>query len=633
MIKLRLVIAKLTFIFSCFAYGNPDVFLKSYFDATNIEAQEIFIDYDLTKADVLSVGHFQFSKETIYVDHGPLKGNKAFKLKLDQPEASQNSFLTLFLPDIFRSEYLEVQAISSSGKLIWEKEIKTSDNDLIRDLYFERLNNSANLIILPANEFSKFPLDFTQEAFRFCIIKEDNSYQTNLCTGFYGVKAEQKKILKARSKGRARVISESKLQPSKGLLKVVKDSTIGFYGETENGESLQFVTLVKWPDITDLYINDKNQIVLETLDFPLLGENLLTNSEELKSFKIKVGFDETMKPTRSSWINWPNQENQIHFSSPQGGGIFTFKLDPKKILKGNDRLKLDSVNVDSTYSEDFKVYGLNNNFLDFKVEQGEFDSEVGPDANFIWNLKELEMNKINSRLLFAKKNVNEFRYYYKVYRGFANEISGRLSGILTAQSLVFNAEINYQHWFENLFGWNNYWLGRQRWGINYRFFKSITQNKTISADSTYSTSAFTTSTLDLKYRFKPGVWGFDEVFGLIISHQDLAYGEGKVKALGGGFFWGRSMPAFVDQIFNLVPLLRYPKWVDMEILTYPNSLDSNSIILYNYSINFHGKVMWTPNFYGEAGFGRKDFNFQDTKALTDSRLQTFYGTAGLGYNF
>jgi hypothetical protein len=60
----------------------------------------------------------------------------------------------------------------------------------------------------------------------------------------------------------------------------------------------------------------------------------------------------------------------------------------------------------------------------------------------------------------------------------------------------------------------------------------------------------------------------------------------------------------------------------------------------NWALNFHGKVMWTDRFFGEAGFGMKNWDFYreftDTNGLFQRQgvlLFTVYATVGLGYNF
>lgn len=140
-------------------------------------------------------------------------------------------------------------------------------------------------------------------------------------------------------------------------------------------------------------------------------------------------------------------------------------------------------------------------------------------------------------------------------------------------------------------------------------------------------------TLDLKYRFTPGVWTRDESSGLMFSYQDITFGTFKAPMMGGGWFWARSMPRVFDNIMNWIPFFRYPKWVDMEVIYYFSSLNSKITLNSPLSVNFHGQILWSKSFFGEAGFGLKRYAFVDKELNQKAELNTFYGTVGLGLKF
>jgi hypothetical protein len=103
--------------------------------------------------------------------------------------------------------------------------------------------------------------------------------------------------------------------------------------------------------------------------------------------------------------------------------------------------------------------------------------------------------------------------------------------------------------------------------------------------------------------------------------------------LGVGVFWARSMPRIFDQLFNIVPIMRYPKWVDAEYIQYFNSLNSDVSLGNNFALNFHGKVLWSQDIFGEAGFGLKQYSVSDKSLNKKAGFTSFYGTVGLGVNF
>jgi hypothetical protein len=143
----------------------------------------------------------------------------------------------------------------------------------------------------------------------------------------------------------------------------------------------------------------------------------------------------------------------------------------------------------------------------------------------------------------------------------------------------------------------------------------------------------TSLTADIKYRFTPGVWTRDASMGMMLGYQDLVFGNFKATMAGAGWFWARSMPRVFDNIFNWVPFMRYPKWVDMEVIYYFSSLKSNITLNSPFSVNFHGQILWSKSIFGEAGFGMKRYAFIDKTLNQKAELNTFYGTLGLGIKF
>ena len=98
-------------------------------------------------------------------------------------------------------------------------------------------------------------------------------------------------------------------------------------------------------------------------------------------------------------------------------------------------------------------------------------------------------------------------------------------------------------------------------------------------------------------------------------------------------FWARSMPRAIDSWLSKIPHMNCPKWVDMEFIAFLSSPDSDIELKSDFLLNFHGKVLWTPTFFGEAGIGVKNYHFERTSDGSGAKLTTFYGTLGVGINF
>jgi hypothetical protein len=196
-----------------------------------------------------------------------------------------------------------------------------------------------------------------------------------------------------------------------------------------------------------------------------------------------------------------------------------------------------------------------------------------------------------------------------------------------------------QYWFESLLGWEHYHLGHQRWGVAAKYFQAL-------AGTDANLTQFAATNVDLKYRLSPGIWARDPTVGLMASYLKFEYGFkdslGKVNfevpVVGGGAFWARSMPKIFDDLFNVIPFLRYPKWVDWEFIYYPMAMKAGQASRFMFAMNFHGKVQWTENFFGEGGFGLKNYSFEDVSSPDPNKqlapqVVVAFGTFGLGFNF
>lgn len=222
----------------------------------------------------------------------------------------------------------------------------------------------------------------------------------------------------------------------------------------------------------------------------------------------------------------------------------------------------------------------------------------------------------------------------EIYRAGAGEASLRLTGVVTSDSdYVVLGEGHVSWWFNDLFDWQNYYLSKQRWGVSAKYFTSLTKLPAATAGGSSEDVSLNVADVDLRYRLTPGLWEKDETLGLIMAYEAMTLGDSSVPKMGVGLFWARSMPRAIDYWFSKLPFMNYPKWVDMEFIKYVSSMDSDITLGDDYVLNFHGKVLWTSSFFGEAGFGLKNYYFEKKSDGSGAKLTTFYGTVGLGLNF
>ncbi|MBL7556444.1 MAG: hypothetical protein JNM24_11535 [Bdellovibrionaceae bacterium] len=309
----------------------------------------------------------------------------------------------------------------------------------------------------------------------------------------------------------------------------------------------------------------------------------------------------------------------------QAGGLFQYYLNLENVPKSADRIYFINNTSNATYLDRYRLYGSSKKKV--KFTSGEL-AKSNTNNEFQWITTLAKKGEFNTATLeYETEDCSRNRAYFEVYRGFSQEFSLKLTGIKTETQFITLGEVTYNKWFED-FGSKPGSLLYQRLGIGLNYFKSFND---IELGEDGSNSALESQSLALKYRFSPGLWNWDESWGALLSYQTIKYETFTTPIAGAGVFWARSMPKLFDSVFNLLPMFRYPKWVDMDFIYYPASLDSKIKTTGSMLLNFHGKILWTKKIYGEAGFGYKAYSLENADVRTE--LRSLYLTLGLGLDF
>ena len=318
-------------------------------------------------------------------------------------------------------------------------------------------------------------------------------------------------------------------------------------------------------------------------------------------------------------------------------GIFSQKIQFEQLPQEKNRPLLAQIAEVATYKE-FSTHRL------LKAEKTEIVKKDDPNAvvddnNYtFFQSQNSEIFKLNrSYLDLRDSQEKKWTVMTENYRGTSSEFSLRTTGLLTAQSVTYLGEVKIDKWFEDIFGWQNAYLSKLRWGISAKAYQNLTDFQSefeTNAGTETVSSDIRMSNVDLKYRFNPGLWNRDESLGALLSYQDILLGANKAAMLGYGAFWARSMPLFFDTLFNYLPFMNYSKYVDMELIYYPKLINTTTMTTKgNWALNFHGKVAWSQKIFGEAGFGTKIFSFYNSSTDRTIEFASFYITFGLGFNF
>jgi hypothetical protein len=613
-----------------------------------VQLPPLEVDYNLeSNSNKLMLNSFAF-------------GENSFELVMDkfqnlEPALSKtlgfekrNVLLISFASVLVR--YGKIEAIGKGGESLWNFELNA--DDLLN--WQEKLNefkylDKSDTSKVNFNSFfwkSKFGvLDFNLDRdagklkgknFRFCISDYEGKLFSRICSVNYILKKEANdhwSLAKDIKKQEVRVLVKNEKAKPIDIVPVTIDKPFQFYAGLENGMSIEFFAKPQPLNLVDFWREPKNKnyIFMGHTNVPLKNFTEILSFDP-KSFLAKVGWLPTIGDTKKYWTLEVDPSDPSIVYRGVGGGIFKQRFEISK-APPEFKVNLDKNTIESTYSDAPVIRAKGPANSQVKSIENKAESK-GTRGDFLWTIKANQKGKSQARTLTVIADNTEWNYSYSIFRAPANELSFRLTGAVGGNSKsVLMGEFAFNKWFESLFSKGSNYYDKQRWGASFKYFQSLGSSSSTSSTGEVSDTSQKIITLDLKYRLTPGVWTLDESWGLMMGYEDLSLGVAKSPLVGGGFFWARSMPKIFDSIFNIVPVMRYPKWVDMEIVFYPVGLKSSVAAGQNYSVNFHGKVLWTQSVFGEAGFGMKSFDLKDKIEGKKTALQSFYGTVGLGINF
>lgn len=499
--------------------------------------------------------------------------------------------------------------------------------------------------------FYEIPMTQITAPFRFCVSKEEISYEVGKKDALSRLAVCSRRYRFLREAGRYQLLLEPKIVKPIVLINdkpvtlkgtaifIEEDIPIKFAAMLKNGTYFEFVSNPKTVRIVDMAKDEENKRVniIGYGDAPMgqIDESFYADSVHWGF----LNFMPTIGDLRKFWRATVDINAPYLYLKGAGGAPFRQNFDFENMPSVKARVVLSDKTTKSTYSSSVWVSGKVDKSVKLSADGAEIRREEGSD-DFEWELPTPQKGVYNKGIINVHEGDKKWMAEYEIFRSYPAEISARLSGVLTKDlTLVVMGEVAAQYWFESVLGWGNYYLAHQRWGLSARYFESL-----VGTDA--DLLKFAAGTVDLKYRFTPGVWGRDPTVGMMGSFLNFDYGFKDslgsvmyhVPVVGGGAFWARSMPKVFDDILNLFPFMRYTKWVDWEFIYYPLALREKQTSTFMFAMNFHGKIQWTQKFFGEAGFGLKNFSFEDVRSPDPNKqlapqVVIAFGTLGLGFNF
>lgn len=613
------------------------------------------IDYDLSQdgGKTLRIGNIRLGEKTLIF---ALRSLSSFQPRLSElaGEEAQHPALVMVWPTaLLRRGTLEM--ISRSGQVIWSYEITeqalsawtakqagwraklrergVSAKDLERGVF------RASFAIRDLRERSS-PLLRNLDSFRFCLSQNEGKLQTRLCSERFATRVTGSQIVMSRAASAAspRVVVMKENGALRGTVPVPADALAQFYADLATGQSYEFLALAPKLDLVDLSDTSKPGLLrVSGFGVAPTSAHAILNPKKFGALTTMLGFEPTIGHDRVYWGAGLRVEDPVLYFPGTGGGVFKQRFQLADVPRSAARPHFEATTKTGTYSSEPTIHGRKQADSQVSSEQNAAKPEAADPTKFSWDFRASEKGAINRSFMSVTYEGKVYKGFYEIYRSYANELSGRFSavGSLGSSNLLLVGELAYNHWFENWFGWDNYYVTQQRWGASFKYFKSLTKVKTGTDKTTGEDkqASLDVMALDLKYRFSPGLWTFDESVGLIGSYQNVTFDVVKAPMLGVGAFWARSMPRSLNEFFNAFPLMDAPKWVDMEFIYYAASMKSDVKLNNTMALNFHGQVLWRKNLFGEAGFGFKRYGFVDSGQSLAATLDTFYATWGLGIKF
>lgn len=400
--------------------------------------------------------------------------------------------------------------------------------------------------------------------------------------------------------------------------------------QNSNGFSLDTRTKFNAKDILDIVKNEANDLTVLSRQ-PLAEESsevaYSLYSKNENSIFDAIGFSNSIGHFKPLY-KYKNISDRSTIKLINNLGLSAnLDLSPFNFSKQVDKPRTDQDNFQiSSYQKEKQMPLITSENIVFE----ESSSIQTQNSTPVWAIKRDRLNIYNENVLPYKFGEQRFIASHLAYRTHPGQASARISNTVTADSdQLLSSEVHLQYWFENIFGWQNYYLSEQRWGIDTQYFKSLNKFSISDIKSNYESTS-----VNLRYRLSPGVWNYDETLGVLIGYQSFTLLNTRFPMAGFGVFWSRSMPKFFDDLLNYIPLLRKKKWVNVDLTYFNTPLDKDKVAKkLNYKLNFYGKVLWTDRFFTEIGFGMRTHDLEIKSDETELQFQTYYGAVGLGLDF
>ncbi|MGZ3770936.1 MAG: hypothetical protein ACXVCP_15010 [Bdellovibrio sp.] len=543
--------------------------------------------------------------------------------------------LNIYWPsEVFRTGKLEL--IDRLGKVIFAKDITedllqtyTVDTDDEHRNFYHRVRIEIPLENQMLNSFK------SSGVFNFCLSNKTPNSSEEICSSPF-MFTQNGLVLNSKGSETKVLVNGQDLKPLEDEvpIDVKKDKPIQWYGQLASGLSWSFKEPVPSFKIIEILKLDRNLYSISGLGpHPLKYFTDHFTKKDLPFF-YEYKPDPLFSEDLNYWVVNIQSEGAIdlNFMSSRGG-IYTARVDMNTAPSVLQRpVILNSNNAHLTYSSKQKfVVSLPTNS---SIKKNKNIIVNKDKTRFVWNIENLERGKTTVSSVTLKNENAEKSYFLETFRGYPWDVGFQYTISTISGALAHGGEFHASYWAEDFWSAKQLDWIRLRLGFQLKYFKPASKIPIDVNSSGIKKDVDVASTIfDVKYRFRPGLWGRDETFGLMLAYHQFTFDEYNLNLLGAGLFWARPMPKFFDEVFNSIPIFRYPKWVNAEFVSYLYNSNPNLQLNNTFHLNFYGKVNWTKTFYGDLGFGMRSYKFIDSQKNRQPNLDLFFLTMGVGFVF
>lgn len=340
--------------------------------------------------------------------------------------------------------------------------------------------------------------------------------------------------------------------------------------------------------------------------------------------------------------DWPQniEDAEMEFSPYQTGasaqmyGLLLPNVPPPFKFQLNDDIPI------ATYTYEVELKGTKD---ESEVLAAEVENQLFIHQNqkeFLWKFPAPKKGEVNKNYLSHQAKGQNFYFSKRVFRAHHSAVSGALA-LSTSPTLDIVPGYNFwaEHWFEQI--WDKSSWSYQRWGLSANIYETVQGFK--PKDNFPEKISVLPVNFDLMYRLKPGVRPVQSSFGLGLRYLQFKLfrsisADIETQLIGIGGFWHTAPQKIIDDIFNIVPFFRYPKWMEISFYYYPLLIGPEQLGL-SFSWQARGRMFISKSWFLDASFNVNAVSFKKPKisgvtaGADEFAIGTAHGTIGIGCFF